>query len=105
MSRLPSISGAEAIRAFERLGYKVDYQRGSHVVLRHLEPPHRRLGTLCSERDGAQLVRRARQPRAGAAEGLTLPTRPRRKSPASQTPVVRSDRSTHARRPRKGPHG
>lgn len=43
MSKLPSISGAEAVRAFERLGYRVDRQRGSHIVLRHPEGPHRRL--------------------------------------------------------------
>lgn len=43
MSKLPSISGAEAVRAIEGLGYEVDRQRGSHIVLRHPEEPHRRL--------------------------------------------------------------
>lgn len=43
MSKLPSISGGKAIRAFERLGYQVDRQRGSHVILRQIEKPHRRL--------------------------------------------------------------
>ncbi len=43
MSRLPVISGASAVRAFEKIGYVVDRQRGSHVVMRHRQPPHRRL--------------------------------------------------------------
>lgn len=43
MSNLPSISGSQAVRAFERLGYEVDRQRGSHIILRRIESPHRRL--------------------------------------------------------------
>jgi predicted RNA binding protein YcfA (HicA-like mRNA interferase family) len=31
------------VKVFVRLGYAVDRQRGSHIVLRHREPPHRRL--------------------------------------------------------------
>jgi predicted RNA binding protein YcfA (HicA-like mRNA interferase family) len=29
--------------AFSRIGYEIDRQRGSHIVLRHRDPPHRRL--------------------------------------------------------------
>ena len=43
MSKLPVVSGHEAVRAFERIGYTVDHQTGSHIVLRHNDPPHRRL--------------------------------------------------------------
>ncbi len=43
MSKLPRVSGREVVRAFVRIGYEVDRQRGSHVVLRHRDPPHRRL--------------------------------------------------------------
>ena len=32
-SKLPSVSGKEAIRAFERLGYERKRQRGSHVIM------------------------------------------------------------------------
>ena len=35
MSRLPVGSGAEAVRAFRRLGYGVEHQTGSHRILRH----------------------------------------------------------------------
>ena len=34
MPKLPVISGMEAIRALERLGFSVVRQRGSHIVLR-----------------------------------------------------------------------
>jgi predicted RNA binding protein YcfA (HicA-like mRNA interferase family) len=33
MPRLPVVSGAEAVKAFERAGWHRDRQRGSHVVL------------------------------------------------------------------------
>ncbi|MCL5104355.1 MAG: type II toxin-antitoxin system HicA family toxin [Armatimonadetes bacterium] len=33
MTRLPTVSGAEAVRAFEKAGWVVARQRGSHVVL------------------------------------------------------------------------
>ena len=34
MPSLPRISGTEAIRAFQRLGFAVVRQNGSHVILR-----------------------------------------------------------------------
>ncbi|MGB5527917.1 MAG: type II toxin-antitoxin system HicA family toxin [Gemmatimonadota bacterium] len=43
MGRLPVISGRRVVRALERAGYAVDRQRGSHIVLRHTLPPHRRV--------------------------------------------------------------
>jgi len=43
VSKLPRVSGREVVRAFVRIGYEVDRQRGSHGVLRHRDPPHRRL--------------------------------------------------------------
>jgi len=42
-SKLPNISGQEAVRAFRRKGYLVDHQTGSHLILRHKMPPYRRL--------------------------------------------------------------
>ena len=41
MTRLIVCSGADAIRAFLKIGYEVDHQTGSHVILRH--PAGRRL--------------------------------------------------------------
>jgi len=54
MNRLPVCSGQDAIRAFQKLGYQVDHQTGSHIILRHPQmrrltvPNHRELakGTL-----------------------------------------------------------
>ena len=39
--QLPVISGREAVRAFQRLGYEVVRQRGSHIRLRHRQDPQR----------------------------------------------------------------
>ena len=55
MPKLPIMSGAEAIRVFDKIGWRIDRQRGSHVVLLKEEhiaslsiPLHRELapGTL-----------------------------------------------------------
>ena len=43
MSYLPLVSGQEAVRVFARIGYNIDHQTGSHIILRKSEPPHRRL--------------------------------------------------------------
>jgi predicted RNA binding protein YcfA (HicA-like mRNA interferase family) len=33
MAKLPTISGAEAVRAFARAGWRKDRQKGSHAVM------------------------------------------------------------------------
>jgi predicted RNA binding protein YcfA (HicA-like mRNA interferase family) len=38
MVKLPVVSGAEAVKAFQQAGWRVDRQKGSHVVL--LKPEH-----------------------------------------------------------------
>ena len=53
MSELPRISGAEAIKVFESLGFSVVRQRGSHVVMRLADkgcviPRHKELATPLS---------------------------------------------------------
>ena len=63
MSKLPVVSGNEAVRAFGKLGYMVDHQTGRHLILRHRDPPHRRL-TVPNHRELAKgtlrsLVRQA----------------------------------------------
>ena len=50
MPSLPRVSGAQAIRALEKLGFVVVRQRGSHVMLRRgpigcVVPNHRELKT------------------------------------------------------------
>ena len=43
MSKLPVISGRDAVKAFGKLGYVFDRQAGSHMILRNEAPPFRRL--------------------------------------------------------------
>ncbi len=43
MSALPVVSGREVVHALGKIGYVLDRQRGSHMILRQQAPPHRRL--------------------------------------------------------------
>lgn len=43
MSPLPVLSGRQLVKVLCKLGFAVDRQRGSHIILRHAEPPYRRL--------------------------------------------------------------
>ena len=53
MPKLPHVSGSEAVRALQRLGFEVTRQKGSHIVMRRgssgcVVPNHReiKVGTL-----------------------------------------------------------
>jgi len=41
--KLPVVSGIKVVKALAKIGYYVDHQTGSHVILRQREDPHRRL--------------------------------------------------------------
>ena len=56
MSRLPVCSGAAAVKAFRQIGYELDHQTGSHLILRH--PTGRRL-TVPNHRELAKGTLRA----------------------------------------------
>lgn len=43
MTRLPTASARDVIKALQKIGYEVDHQTGSHIILRHITPPHRRI--------------------------------------------------------------
>lgn len=43
MSALPVVSGRDVLKALGKIGYVLDRQRGSHIILRQQTPPHRRL--------------------------------------------------------------
>ena len=43
MPKLPVVSGIKVVKALSKIGYEIDHQTGSHIILRHKEPPHRRL--------------------------------------------------------------
>jgi len=43
VTRLPRVSGKEVVKALKKIGYEIDHQTGSHIILRHSTPPHRRI--------------------------------------------------------------
>lgn len=43
MSVLPRVSGRDVVKALLKVGYEHDRQRGSHIILRQLTYPHRRI--------------------------------------------------------------
>lgn len=43
MSLLPRVSGRDVAKALTRIGYEHDRQRGSHIILRQNQYPHRRI--------------------------------------------------------------
>ena len=43
MPKLPILSGIKVVKALSKIGYEIDHQTGSHMILRHKEEPHRRL--------------------------------------------------------------
>ena len=43
MSKLPVLSGQELCKILAKVGYQIDHQTGSHIILRNENPPHRRL--------------------------------------------------------------
>lgn len=43
MTQLPVLSGRQLVRRLRRLGWEVDRQTGSHMIMRQVEAPHRRV--------------------------------------------------------------
>ncbi len=43
MSKLPVLSGKQLCKVLGKIGYFVDHQTGSHIILRQESQPHRRL--------------------------------------------------------------
>ncbi len=43
VTKLPVISGRKLAKALAIFGYLHDHQKGSHIILRHQTPPHRRI--------------------------------------------------------------
>jgi len=43
MSVLPGVSGREVVSALLKVGYGRDRQKGSHIILRQIAYPHRRI--------------------------------------------------------------
>lgn len=58
MTRLPVLSGRQLVKALSKFGYEFDHQKVSHIVLRHVSPPHRRI-TIPDHKDIAKGTLRA----------------------------------------------
>ncbi len=43
MSTLPHVSGSKIVHALLKIGYEKDRQKGSHIVMRQISYPHRRI--------------------------------------------------------------
>ena len=64
MSGLPVVSGKQAVKAYSKIGYRVDHQSGSHIILRNISPPFRRL-TIPDHKELAKGTLRSLIPEAG----------------------------------------
>ncbi|GIU70910.1 MAG: hypothetical protein KatS3mg003_0389 [Candidatus Nitrosocaldaceae archaeon] len=42
MTRLPRVSGIKVVKTLIKIGYRVDHQTGSHIILRHMDT-HKRI--------------------------------------------------------------
>jgi len=51
-------SGHNAVKALRKIGYELDHQTGSHMILRRITPPYRRL-TVPDHRELAKGTLRA----------------------------------------------
>ncbi len=58
MSKLPVLSAQKLCKALEKIGYYVDHQTGSHLILRNENPPYRRL-TVPNHKEIAKGTQRA----------------------------------------------
>ena len=43
VSKLPVLSARELLKILYKIGYLTDHQKGSHIILRNKDYPHRRL--------------------------------------------------------------
>jgi predicted RNA binding protein YcfA (HicA-like mRNA interferase family) len=43
VSQLPQLTGRDVVKALKKIGYEQDRQRGSHMILRQIDFPHRRI--------------------------------------------------------------
>jgi predicted RNA binding protein YcfA (HicA-like mRNA interferase family) len=64
LSKLPIVSGQELCKFLKKIGYSIDHQTGSHIILRNTNPPHRRL-TVPNHREIAKGTLRAILRQAG----------------------------------------
>ena len=62
MVKLAGISGKKAVKAFEKIGYILDHQTGSHMILYH---PHKLPLSIPNHKEVAEGLLKAQIKRAG----------------------------------------
>lgn len=67
MPKPPIVSGAQAVKALQRLGFQVDRQRGSHVVMKRTTPEGARGCVILMHREVALGTLRAALKQAGVS--------------------------------------
>ena len=67
MPKLPLVSGAKAVKALQRLGFFVDRQRGSHVVMKKITAEGERGCVIPMHREVAQGTLRSALKLAGVS--------------------------------------
>ena len=68
MSKLPpNLSGLQIIKVLCKIGFEIDHQTGSHIILRHKEKLHRRL-TVPNHREISKGTLRAIIEQAGLSQ-------------------------------------
>jgi predicted RNA binding protein YcfA (HicA-like mRNA interferase family) len=67
MPKLPIVSGAKAVKALQRLGFFVDRQRGSHVVMKKITTEGERGCVIPMHREVAQGTLRSALKLAGVS--------------------------------------
>lgn len=43
MSFLPILSGSDVCKILNKIGFEIDHQTGSHIILRNIKSPYRRV--------------------------------------------------------------
>ncbi len=64
MTKFPPISGKQVCRMLGKIGYSLDHQTGSHLILRKDNPPFRRI-TVPNHKEIAKRILRANSREAG----------------------------------------
>ena len=72
MSRLPTVSGRQCVRALARIGFLIIRQRGSHIVLRRDDPHAQLVVPNHKELDRGTLRAIIRQANLGVQEFIDL---------------------------------
>jgi predicted RNA binding protein YcfA (HicA-like mRNA interferase family) len=58
MPKLPILSGIQIVKALKKIGYELDHQTGSHLILRQNNEPYRRV-TIPNHREVTKKTLRA----------------------------------------------